>query len=84
MITVKKLIEALRKEDPNRIVVMSSDSEGNNYSPLHSFWTGSYVADSTWSGEVGLEKLTDEDRKAGYSEEDVKKGKPALILSPTN
>lgn len=32
--TVKELIEALSKEDPSRIIVMSRDAEGNGYSPL--------------------------------------------------
>lgn len=83
--TVKELIERLQKEDPNRIVVMSSDSEGNSHSPLAGFWTGKYLAETTWSGEVGMEKLTEKDRERGYTDEDVMTGgEPAVILSPTN
>ncbi len=85
MITVKRLIKLLQAEDEDRIVIMSSDSEGNSYSPLASLGTAAYRADTTWSGEVGMEKLTSADKKAGYTEEDVLEGgKPALILQPTN
>jgi len=80
--TVKELIDKLKKEDPDRIVVMSKDSEGNSYSPLHSFWTGAYKAETTWRGEVGLEELTNEDIEQGYDEEDVLDGDKALIFSP--
>lgn len=83
--TVKQLIKLLQAEDPNRIVIMSSDSEGNSYSPLSSVATAAYRADTTWSGEIGLEKLTAADKKAGYTDEDVLEGgKSALILKPTN
>lgn len=82
---VKDLIKRLQKCDPNRVVIMAKDSEGNSYSPLADFWEGSYRAETTWYGEVGLEKLTEADRKAGYTDEDVMEdGKPALILCPTN
>lgn len=83
--TVKQLINLLKKEDQDRIVILSKDGEGNSYSPLDSFYKCSYRADSTWSGEIGLEKLTTELEKSGYSEEDViSDGEPALVLYPTN
>ena len=83
--TVKQLINKLQKCDPDREVVMSRDAEGNGYSPLDDFWEGAYRADSTWHGEVGLEKLTKADREAGYTDEDVMDdGVPALILCPVN
>jgi hypothetical protein len=75
--TVKELIEQLQKEDPDRLVVLSSDSEGNSYSELYSLRTGAYS-----KGEVGLETLTEEDEEAGYGEEDVLNGEPAIILHP--
>ena len=81
--TVKKLIEKLQMEDPDRLVVCQKDPEGNGYSPLEDWWTGAYRAETTWSGEAGLETLTDENREAGYSEEDViADGVPALFLVP--
>ena len=82
--TVKELRELLSEYEDDRVVVLASDAEGNNYSPCCGGWSGSYLAYSTWSGEMGLEKLTDEDREAGYSEEDVINGVPALCLRPVN
>jgi len=79
---VSDLIYKLQQEDPERIVVMSGDSEGNNHSPLYDYWLGRYRAETTWSGEVGLEKI-----EPGYSEEDVldpRISEPALILNPVN
>lgn len=80
--TVRELLAQLQQEDPDRIVVMASDSEGNSHSPLARLWRGAYKAETTWSGEVGLEKLTKEDRDQGYCEDDVLKGQPALVLRP--
>ena len=83
---VSKLIELLQKEDPDRLVILQKDSEGNGYSSLSGVDTGAYVPDSTWSGEVHLEKLTPEREKAGYTEEDVAPPgfKKAVILFPVN
>lgn len=84
-ITVSELIKQLKECDPNRIVIISKDSEGNDYSPFSGFYEASYKANSTWSGEIGLETLTEEDRKSGYSEEDVlEDGVPCVVLRPTN
>lgn len=83
--TVKELIERLQNEDPDRIIICQKDSEGNGYSPLSDMWTAGYKATSTWDGEVGMEKLTDEERKIGFTDEDViKDGVPALVLVPVN
>ena len=83
--TVKELIETLSKCDPERVVVMSKDGEGNNFSPLADYSEGAYVPECTWAGQVMLEKLTAADRKAGYSEEDVAvNGQPCVCLWPTN
>lgn len=80
---VRELIEQLQQEDPDALVVMSRDSEGNSYSPLSDFWTGVYQADTTWSGEVGFGELTQELQEHGYNEEDIlSDGVPAVILSP--
>jgi hypothetical protein len=74
---VKELIEILEQEDLSRVVVLSRDQEGNGFGECSGFSTQSYS-----DGEIGLEKLTDELRKQGYSEEDVRDGKPALVLWP--
>lgn len=82
---VKKLIKLLQEEDPNAIVIMAKDGEGNSYSPLSEFWSGAYRAETTWYGEVGYSKLTEELEEAGYTEEDlIEGGEPAIILSPIN
>jgi len=83
--TVAELISKLLGVNPDRVVVMSKDGEGNSYSPLYKTETATYVADTTWEGEIGLEELTDDLRKMGFAEEDVKEnGVPALVLWPTN
>jgi hypothetical protein len=82
-ITVKQLIKMLKKEDPNRLVVMASDSEGNSFTPLADISAGNYEETSEWSGEFGLSELTENDISRGYSDLDVIDGQPALCLMPT-
>jgi hypothetical protein len=85
--TVKELIKELKTLDPNAIVVMSSDAEGNGYSPLDGFYQGFYTPDSTWSGEVhtqqdldGVEDLDDDSWAPEVTEETV----PCIVLCPVN
>lgn len=83
--TVKELIKELKTMDPDRIVVMSSDGEGNSYSPLYCLYSADYKAESKWSGIVGFSTLSEDDIKQGYTEEDVLVGgKPCVVLCPTN
>ena len=83
--TVKELIAKLLKVDPDRIVILQKDAEGNGYSPCAGIDDNvSYMARSTWSGECGLEKITKEQAKRGFTEEDVVSGVPACVLWPTN
>lgn len=70
--TVADLIEALQQEDPARLVVLSSDAEGNRYSPLAGFDLGLYEAETAWSGTMRAEDDVDAS------------GKPALVLYPIN
>ena len=79
---VSELIELLQGEDPDRIVIMAKDSEGNDYSPFSSLWAGAYFAETTWSGVVGLESLTEADRAHGFTDADLLAAEPALILCP--
>lgn len=82
---VKDLKKLLETVDDERIVIMSKDSEGNDFSPLSSLDDESaYESDSTYSGEIGIEKLTPELEKKGYTEEEVSHGVPALVLWPVN
>lgn len=75
MITVKELIQELQKEDPDRVVILSSDAEGNRHSPLAGFDKRAYVEENSWSGEV-----YDEDDCDLEDEKPVK----AVVLFPTN
>jgi len=70
---VKELIEELGKYDPDMLLVMSKDAEGNRYSPLSGLFDGHYVPSNTWSGDI----LDEEDE---ISEDAV----PALVLCPVN
>lgn len=86
--TVKELIAILQEIDiisgGDRQVIMSSDAEGNNYSPLSQIHIMAYRPTCSYSGEVGLEELTDKDREMGCEEEDViVDGQPAIIFYPT-
>lgn len=83
--TVKELIEQLKQCDPKAIVVMSSDGEGNSFSPLADVDDSHvYQADSTWSGEIGFKELTEELKEDGYTEEDLLDGEPCVVVWPTN
>jgi hypothetical protein len=77
--TVKELIKELQQIDPERLVVVASDPEGNSFDTLESWSTAAYDKEAR---EVGLEKLTEEDIKAGYGEEDVKDGVPCIVIWP--
>lgn len=74
---VKQLIKRLEKFDPDMLVVMSTDSEGNGFDTLTSIETHSYK-----DGEIGLLELTPELKERGYTNEDVLIGKPAVVLWP--
>lgn len=83
--TVRELIELLQKQDQDALVVVRKDSESNECSPLKDIWEGGYIAENSWSGEMFLLELTPEDRKAGYTEENVNKdAEKAVFLCPTN
>lgn len=52
MITVGNLIKELEKlHDPDLIIVMSRDEEGNGFSPLCDFSIGQYTEESAYSGD---------------------------------
>lgn len=51
-ITIKQLIEILQKQDENRIVVLSRDSEGNSFSPLAQMEVGKYLSGEAREGKI--------------------------------
>ena len=62
--TVRELIEALKAVDPDALVILAKDGEGNGFSPCADCDTDRrYEADSTWSGELVShpEEAEDED-----------------------
>lgn len=76
---IKELIKLLEKEDQNRLVIISSDSEGNHFSHVSKNFGLNMYKD----GEIGLEKLTIELELSGYSEEDLMlDGKPCIVFYP--
>lgn len=86
--TVGELKKELEGVPEDTIVVMSRDGEGNSYSPLYDVNDNyNYLPDSTYSGEIGLRELTEDDISMGYDEEDLMDDEdaiPALVLWPTN
>jgi hypothetical protein len=77
--TVAELIEFLRQMDQEALVVLSRDPEGNGFSELHQVGTNTYR-----DGQIGIEKLTPELKKAGYSKEDILAGGvKAIVLWPS-
>lgn len=71
---IKELKEILSKYPDDFEVVMSSDEEGNSFSPLADFGIGSYVPETTWGGEVFMGEEVEEE---GLSEN-------CIVLWPTN
>lgn len=68
--TVKELIEKLQLVDPDRIVILQKDAEGNGFSPLAGIDDNAvYQPDSTWAGEVKIQTLTADLRSQGATEE---------------
>jgi len=85
---VKDLIHELKDYPQDALVVMSTDAEGNGYSPLAALNDEVYVPDSTWSGTTYVARtLTPELQEQGYTEEDCygeDDGQDAVVLWPTN
>lgn len=79
--TVGELISELQKMNPKRVVVVSSDSEGNSFNELICVEENSrYDAKHR---NVGIESLTDTLISEGYTEEDLMQdGVPAVVLFP--
>jgi hypothetical protein len=81
MITIKQLIEDLSTLDPNAVIVMSSDSEGNSYSPFAGYYEALYLPRNTWSGEIYTKEDTEYCKEEGIS---LKKAKKCIVITPTN
>ncbi len=67
---VKDLKEELNKYDNESIVIMQLDSETGDHAPLDTIWSGIYIAESEYYGEV----IADEDIEV--------RGEECIILCP--
>lgn len=76
--TVKELIKQLSECNPDDLVILSSDGEGNDYSPLSDISLGRYQKNTKWSGEF----LQDGDSWSGW--EDDENISRAVALYPIN
>lgn len=81
---VKDLIEVLKGVDPERVVVLSCDEEGNRYNVLSDYDTESlFVLD--WH-EIYPEKITEEMKADGWDNDDLYSGDDgvkAVVLWPS-
>jgi hypothetical protein len=83
--TVGDMISTLVQYPLDHRIVLSSDAEGNDYSPWHSYAERVYVPEYTWSGAVYATKqqvAEDDD----YTEDDLppegEEAFPAVVLYP--
>ncbi len=65
--TVVDLIRQLEQLEPDRLVIVASDEEGNDFATLSDVESGAYDPET---GECGLETLNDRQREAGFDESD--------------
>jgi hypothetical protein len=71
---IKKLKAILSAYPNDYEVIMSSDEEGNSFSPLADFGIGVYIPETTWSGEVMM----------GEEMEEANMEANCMVLWPTN
>jgi hypothetical protein len=77
---VKELVKLLQTFDPNAVVILQRDPEGNGYAPL-----SGAEDNGSWDkqeGEYGYAQLTEALKDRGYTEEDCIQGEPAVVLWP--
>jgi hypothetical protein len=78
---VKQLIRILEKCDPDAIVILSSDGEGNGFYELGQV-DGKNNAWDAENGRLGFARLTEDLESKGYGDEDVVEGVPAVVIWP--
>lgn len=78
---VKELLELLKDLDPETIVILAKDGEGNGFSPCadHSDQYR-YEAESTWSGEL----VSDPEESDDDGPERWDQAVPCIVLWPVN
>lgn len=81
MLKVKDLINQLAQLDPDAVVIMQRDPEGNGYGPC-----AGAEGNGAWDHDedlYGYACLTPDMEKNGFSQEDLVQGVPAVVIWPT-
>jgi hypothetical protein len=83
---VKELMEILQEFDPESEVILQKDAEGNGHSPLSFWYSGYYVAESTYSGSIFADEWSADD--CGMDEDEWEKMREdtplTMVLVPIN
>jgi len=77
--TVSQLMDILENCNPEALVVMAGDPEGNYYSEPVNVDKDLYINES---GDVGFNTMTPELRKQGFTDMDLIVGKECVVLTP--
>jgi hypothetical protein len=82
---VKQAIELLQSCDPDAVVIMAKDPEGNGYSPLSGVYGGElYFPETTWSGQCVSASDPEEIEEAREFYNITGDGEPAVCLVSIN
>ena len=81
---VKELIDLLQNQDPEALIVMSKDSEGNAFRTFSDLCPGQYVAEGTWYGDFQSQENIDNSDDLDCYELYGEKGVKSVCLWPTN
>ena len=76
---VKQLIKILEQANPEDLVVLSRDPEGNGYMKVDEVSINSYNYNE---GEIGLRQLSEAQKEKGFTDEDVMEGKSCVVVWP--
>ena len=82
--TVFELMAALSELNPDALVVLSSDRDGNGHSPLDVVDQSTYVPENTWSGELWDPEYDEADEKDEEAWERPEGAVPCVVLWPVN
>ena len=82
--TVRQLIEKLGEFDKDAIVVLSSDGEGNSFSPMPDDGFYSIGEENSWSGSFRSEDEEEDEEEEEDEYEFPTKGVSCIVLWPTN
>lgn len=80
---VRELITKLSQLDPDALVVMSNDAEGNAFMKMDEICDGyNFGNESCGRGDIGISELTQELELQGYTEEDFVEGVNCVVFWP--